>query len=88
MMNAAAFKQMLLDATTEFSRLVLVCDGVDYLSAAGLGVITSVLKHLQSKGGELRIAQPSEEVGGIIELSGIDAFVKVFATEDEAVGSY
>lgn len=68
--------------------IVLDLAGVEYMSSAGLREIVSALKKVKRSSGDLRVAQPSDRVLEIFEMSGLDTILQIFATQVEAVGSY
>jgi anti-anti-sigma factor len=70
------------------ARVVLDCDGLDYMSSAGLGVLKKYVHDFRGRGGDIRIARVPDKVGNIIKLLGFSKVFKIFTTLDEAVGSY
>jgi anti-sigma B factor antagonist len=69
-------------------RLVIVLDNVDYISSAGLREIMSALQDARAGGGDLRLAAPSKKVAEVLEMTGFDSRIGVFATRDDAVQSF
>lgn len=69
------------------NQLVLDLAGVDYMSSAGLREIVAAAKKLQGKG-ELRLAQPSERVREVLEMTGLDSVFQIFSSQAEAVNSF
>lgn len=69
------------------NQLVLDLAGVDYMSSAGLREIVAAAKKLQGKG-ELRLAQPSERVREVLEMTGLDSVFQIFPSQAEAVNSF
>lgn len=72
----------------EGSQIVLDLSGVDYMSSAGVRELVSALKKARRNNGDMRIAQPTERVMDILEMSGLDTIVQVYASRDEAAKSY
>jgi anti-sigma B factor antagonist len=70
------------------AKVVLDCDGLDYMSSAGLGVLKKYVHDFRGRGGDIRIARVPEKVGNIIKLLGFSKVFKIFSTLDEAVSSY
>lgn len=70
--------------------LVLDLSGVDYMSSAGLREIVSALKKVKKTDsrGDLRLAQPSDRVREVLEMSGLDTIFQIFDSQDAAVNSY
>ena len=71
-----------------YINIVLDLSGVDYMSSAGLREIVSALKKAKRAGGDIRISQPSDRVLEVLEMAGLDTIVQIYATQDEAIGSY
>lgn len=72
----------------ESSQIVLDLSGVDYMSSAGVRELVSALKKARRNDGDMRLAQPTARVMDILEMSGLDTIVQVYASQDEAVKSY
>ncbi len=70
-------KKILVD----FSRL-------DFVSSAGLRVLLSTAKRLESSGGALRICGLNETVSEIFEISGFDTILSVFGTNEDALAGF
>ena len=70
------------------AKVVLDCDGLDYMSSAGLGVLKKYVHDFRGRGGDIRIARVPDKVGNIIKLLGFSKVFKIFSTLDEAVSSY
>ena len=70
------------------AKVVLDCEGLDYMSSAGLGVLKKYVHDFRGRGGDIRIARVPEKVGNIIKLLGFSKVFKIFGTLDEAVSSY
>ena len=69
-------------------RLVLDCDGLDYISSAGLGVLQKMVREFRGRGGDIRLARVSDKIGNVIKLLGFSKVIRVFGGLDEAVSSY
>jgi anti-sigma B factor antagonist len=69
-------------------KLVIVLDNVDYISSAGLREIMSALQTARGGGGDLRLAAPSKQVAEILEMTGLNSRIGVFATRAAAVQSF
>jgi anti-sigma B factor antagonist len=69
-------------------KLVIVLNDVDYISSAGLREIMSALQDARGGGGDLRLAAPSKKVAEVLEMTGLDSRIGVYATRDAAVQSF
>lgn len=68
--------------------LVLDLSDVNYLSSAGLRALVSALRTCKKKGGDVRIANPSERVSEVMSLAGLDSLFSMYDDVTVAVGSY
>ncbi|MDX1688775.1 MAG: STAS domain-containing protein [Candidatus Promineifilaceae bacterium] len=68
--------------------LVLDLSDVNYLSSAGLRAMVSALRACKKKGGDVRVANPSERVQEVLELAGLDALFESYDDVTLAVGSF
>lgn len=68
--------------------LVLEMSGVNYLSSAGLRALVAALRTCKKKGGDVRIANPSERVSEVMALAGLDSLFTMYDDVTVAVGSY
>ncbi|MFW6097833.1 MAG: STAS domain-containing protein [Chloroflexota bacterium] len=68
--------------------LVLEMSGVSYLSSAGLRALVAALRTCKKKGGDVRIANPSERVAEVMALAGLDTLFTMYDDVTIAVGSY
>ncbi len=70
------------------ARCVLDCDGLDYISSAGLGVLQKMVREFRGRGGDIRLARVSDKIGNVIKLLGFSKVIRVYDKLDEAVVSY
>ena len=71
--NAGALRQQLHSLIENgVVRLVVDLSGVDSLDSSGVGALVSGLKSARSNGGDLRLADPSPAVTGIIDLMNLN----------------
>ena len=68
--------------------LVVDLSDVNYLSSAGLRTLVSALRTCKKKGGDVRIASPSERVFEVMALAGLDSLFTSYDDVTVAVGSY
>ena len=69
-------------------QLVLDLGAVDYMSSAGLREMVAALKKLRNRDGDMRIAQVTERVYDVLELSGLNTIFQIFENQAEAVSSF
>lgn len=66
------------------TRLVVDLSAVDFIDSSGLGALISGLKVARQAGGDLRIADPCEQVTAVLELTNLNRVLKPFASADDA----
>lgn len=71
--------------TDEINKLVIDLAEVDYCDSSGLSAILLAYRILQSEEGHIRLASPTKNVRGLIEISQLDRILPIFNTVDEAV---
>jgi anti-sigma B factor antagonist len=83
------FEEMLMNLLNEGTPFfVLNCEGLDYLSSAGIGVLINVTARVREKRGDLRLAHVQPKIKSIIDIMGFSSFVRVFNDERNAVLSF
>ena len=80
----------LFNKCTEAGRHNLVVDlsDVPYMSSAALRAFVSALRRCKNRGGDVRIAAPSERVKEVLALAGLDALFQTYDDTTTAVGSF
>ncbi|MAS33496.1 MAG: hypothetical protein CL610_05780 [Anaerolineaceae bacterium] len=71
-----------------FNRIVLDIASVDYMSSAGLREIVSALKKVRNDGGDMRLAEATERVYEVLEISGLHTIFRIFDSAAEAINSF
>ena len=69
------------------SRLVINLSGVDYMDSSGVGTLVEVFRRVNAYKGELGLCGMNDRVRSIFEITKLDQFFKIYATEEEALGS-
>lgn len=70
------------------SNLVLDLSEVNYISSSGLRALVAALRASKKKGGDVRLASPSERVQEVLGLAGLDTLFESYDDVTAAVGSY
>jgi anti-sigma B factor antagonist len=76
-----------LDAAGE-SLYLLDLSAVNYINSTGIGSIIQAFRLAQSKGGDLKILNPSQCVSQIIQISKLDSIFKIYHNQETAVASF
>jgi anti-anti-sigma factor len=61
---------------------------VDYISSAGLRVILTLAKLLQSSNGEMKICRANGSVNEVLQTSGFNSLIKIVDDEETAIASW
>ncbi len=69
-------------------RLVLDCEGLDYIGSAGLGALIGFAKEAREHEGDLRLLNVPPHIYRIIELLGFTKVLQVHTEETAAIASF
>ena len=69
-------------------RLVADCRKLDYISSAGIGVLTGAVKRCRDAKGDLRVCSVNEKVNKIMGLVGIHSIMRFYADDRGAIMSF
>jgi anti-sigma B factor antagonist len=94
--NAAGLKAALLEAalletapmeTAEPGRALLVVDmsRTRFCDSAGLNALVGAARLARAEGGEVRLVVTGEAVSRIVELTGVDRVIPIYASLEDAV---
>ena len=84
--NAAALRAALLEAAGPEHPLVVVdMSQTRFCDSTGLNVLVVVDRLARARGGEVRLVVTSESVIRIVKLTGVDRFIPIYASLEEAL---
>jgi len=86
--NSRAFEKDCEPMMTENARLIFDLSQLKQLDSMGLGAIVACLKHLRSRGGDLRLCGMSKQIRTLFELVRMHHVFDIFNTKQEALDSY
>lgn len=69
-------------------RIVINCQGLEYVASAGLGVIMGFIDTIRENNGDIRMSNINETVLNIFDVLGFTQLYSIFDTEDKAVVSF
>jgi len=70
-------------------RLVIDMEGVSFVDSTGLGSVIAALKLVRSsKGGDLRLAAPNQQVRVVLELTTLDRVFAYYPTVEDALTDF
>ncbi len=70
-----------------FASIVLVCERLDYLSSAGIGVLAGTIKRCREGKGDLRLCCVDDKMRRVMQLIGLLSLVRVYDNERGAINS-
>lgn len=70
------------------SRVLIRLEPLEFLSSAGLRVLLRLAKHVRRYSGALKLSGPHGTVKGVLEISGFDSLLDVYATDQLALDSF
>ena len=83
--GAAALDRVAKEALKETNNIVLVMSEVKSVLSSGVGVLISLFRDVNRRGGQLAIAGPSAEVERVLSVSRADRLVSCYSSEEEAL---
>ncbi len=66
-------------------RLVINLTGVSYMDSSGIGTLVEVFRRVHAYKGQLVLCGLNERVRSVFEITKLDKFFHIFATESEAL---
>jgi len=79
------FNELIADKA---KKIVLNLAKVSYIDSSGLATFVEFLKLAKGYGGDIRLANLTEKVKGLFEITKLDRIFKVYSTPEEAVGDF
>ncbi|MBF0459085.1 MAG: STAS domain-containing protein [Nitrospirae bacterium] len=84
--NASALDEKMKDCLSRKPEKVIISlKGLEYVSSAGLRVFLGIAKEIKMAGGKLAFAEPDANVLKVLKMSGLDTFLKIYKSMDDAV---
>jgi anti-sigma B factor antagonist len=68
--------------------LILNLEGVDYIDSSGLSTLVACYTTVKKRNGEVKLANLTSRVRGMLQITHLTMVFKVFDTEDEARRSF
>lgn len=82
------FKDFLIESSTEsHPKMVVDLGNVLYMDSSFIGALVVGLKKVLSKNGEIALANISEDVMALFEITRMDQVFKIYKSTEEAVNS-
>ena len=72
----------------ENKRIVLNLSGLNYIDSGGLGTLVSLFTTAQKAGGSIKLANLTERVGDLLQITKLLTVFEVYDSEEKALDSY
>lgn len=72
----------------ENNRLVLNLGGITYIDSGGLGTLVSLYTTAHNAGGSVKLANLTQRVGDLLQVTKLLTIFEVFESEEQAVQSF
>jgi anti-anti-sigma factor len=86
--TAASFEKEMLDVIEKgVSRIIVNCEGLEYISSSGLRVFLVAQKKMMSLGGVLKLSGLQAPIQEIFDISGFSQIFSIFPDVETAVAT-
>jgi anti-sigma B factor antagonist len=86
--ESAVLRDTVRKLITENNRIVLNLGGVNYIDSGGLGTLVSLFTTAHTAGGSIKLANLTQRVGDLLQVTKLVTVFEVFSNEEEAVESF
>jgi anti-sigma B factor antagonist len=71
----------------ESTNVIIDFTKIDYIDSTGIGELVGYLGKFTNQNRKLVLVNPSERIQKLLKLAKLDSVFKIYATEEEAIGS-
>lgn len=87
--NSSIFEEKIKKLYSENkTKIILDLGKVEFISSAGWGIMIAYLKKMRNGGGDIKLAQMTDNVNKVFKLMEFDNLIDSFKSVDEAVKSF
>ncbi len=87
--TAPEFEKALQELVDEERVYIVVnLSELTYISSAGLGVFMGFIENIRDKGGDIKLAEPTDKVFRVFDLLGFPVLYEIFKKENDAIKKY
>ena len=86
--ESAALRDTVRKLIGENNRVVLNLSGVSYIDSGGLGTLVSLYTSARTAGGAIKLANLTQRVGDLLQVTKLVTIFEVFDSEEAAVESF
>ncbi len=86
--SAEEFKRDIAPVLEGHGQVIFDLGQLGFIDSSGLGALLSCLRHLQARGGDLKLCNISKSVRALFELVRMHKIFHIFNTQEEAVHAF
>jgi anti-sigma B factor antagonist len=86
--ESAVLRDTVRKLISENSKIVLNLGGISYIDSGGLGTLVSLYTTAQNAGGNVKLANLTQRVGDLLQVTKLVTIFEVFDSEEKAVQSF
>jgi anti-sigma B factor antagonist len=86
--ESALLRDFVRKSIAENKRIILNLGGINYIDSGGLGTLVSLYTTAHNNGGSIKLANLTQRVGDLLQVTKLVTIYEVFDTEDAAIQSF
>jgi anti-sigma B factor antagonist len=86
--ETAVLRDQIKGLLAQNSRIVLNLADITYIDSGGLGTLVALYTTARNAGGSIKLAQLTQRVGDLLQVTKLLTVFEVYETEEEAVQSF
>jgi anti-sigma B factor antagonist len=86
--ESAVLRDTVRKLISENSKIVLNLGGISYIDSGGLGTLVSLYTTAHNAGGNVKLANLTQRVGDLLQVTKLVTIFEVFDSEEKAVQSF
>jgi anti-sigma B factor antagonist len=86
--ESALLRDSLRKLIAENKKIVLNLGGISYIDSGGLGTLVSLYTTAHNNGGAIKLANLTQRVGDLLQVTKLVTIFEVFDSEDAAIQSF
>jgi anti-sigma B factor antagonist len=86
--ESAVLRDTVRKFISENSKIVLNLGGISYIDSGGLGTLVSLYTTAHNAGGSVKLANLTQRVGDLLQVTKLVTIFEVFDSEETAVQSF
>ncbi len=86
--EGAALRERVRQMLSGSPRIVVNLNGVHYIDSGGLGILVGLSVSARNRGGELKLASPSQRVSDLLRRTRLEGIISVYRNEKDAVAAF